>query len=88
MQNFRSHEVSYFRIPSIGPNEEFAKLASLGLKFQWPNPSSSSGQWQEAVAQRVTMTSCKKPTSLKTGMMILAMLTRSIYVNGPTGASA
>lgn len=81
MQNFRSHDMPYFRVPRICANPEHEKLASLGLKFQWID---ASGQWKELATQRVQLFKGTRAHTVRSGMRILAVLTQTIYVNGPT----
>lgn len=73
MQNFRQHDLPYFRIPRICNNPEFEKIASLGLKVQWVDPT--TGERKEAIAQRMTMFKNKKPYGLKTSIHIPSTLT-------------
>lgn len=80
---FRRHELPYFRTPRICANQEFEKLASLGLKFQWPNPD-GSGQWKECVSQRVTLFRIREAICFKTGIILLQVLTRTIYIPSAT----
>lgn len=61
-------------------NPEYEKLAGLSLKYQWAD--AVSGQWKEAVAQRVILFNLGQAVGIRTGMRILAILTRTIYVDG------
>lgn len=79
MTNFRPLELPYFRTPAMCANREFEKLASLGLKFQWPNPDHGSTRWKECISQRVTLFRHQEAICFKTGMTLLQVLTRTVY---------
>lgn len=82
MQIFRRHDIPFIRIPSICGNPEVEKLASLGLKYQWEDPS--SGRWKECIGQRRRLFRNKEASQLSTGMHIFSILTQTIYVSSPT----
>lgn len=81
MQNFRKHDMPYFRVPRICANPEFEKIASLGLRVQWVD---ASGQWKELTTQRVNLFKDNRPVVVRSGLRILTLLTQTIYIDGPT----
>ncbi|KAG8163583.1 hypothetical protein KVR01_006880 [Diaporthe batatas] len=60
-------------------NPEIEKLASMGLKFQWEDPS--SGQWKECIGQRQRLFRNGEVSQLTTGMHIFSILTQRVYVS-------